>query len=287
MPNYLTTKEVAELLRIKERKVYDLASSGALACSRAMGKLLFSEEGVHAWLAANQAGEQTSAVRPNVVLGSHDPLLDWALRECGCGLATYFDGSADGLRRFAASEGIVTGLHVFDADNETWNAKAAADNCAGSNAVLVRWASRARGLIVAEELSGKIAGLQDLKGRRVVARQEGAGAQRLFAHLASKAGLELGDGILVARTENDAVLAVLEGKADIAFGLEALAAPHRLGFVPIIDERFDLLADRNAWFDPPWQTFWAFCQSDAFLVRAGELKGYDVSELGTVVRNGF
>lgn len=31
---YLTVPELAELLRIKERKVYDLAASGAVPCSR-------------------------------------------------------------------------------------------------------------------------------------------------------------------------------------------------------------------------------------------------------------
>jgi excisionase family DNA binding protein len=46
MLKYLTTKELAELLRIKERKVYDLAASGAVPCSKAMGKLLFSWDGV-------------------------------------------------------------------------------------------------------------------------------------------------------------------------------------------------------------------------------------------------
>ena len=81
MPDYLTTKEVAALLRIKERKVYDLASTGALECSRAMGKLLFPADAVHAWLSANLsgAGPAPVAARPGVFLGSHDPLLDWAL----------------------------------------------------------------------------------------------------------------------------------------------------------------------------------------------------------------
>ncbi len=287
MPNYLTTREVAELLRIKERKVYDLASSGALPCSRAMGKLLFPEDGVHAWLAGNQASEHKAVVRPGVFLGSHDPLLDWTLRESGCGLATFFDGSMDGLRRFAASEGIATGLHVFEPGTGEWNVGAAAGHCPGSNAVLVRWASRARGLIVREALRMNISGLNDLTGCRLVSRQEDAGAQKLLAHLASKAGVKLDDASLVARSESDAVLAVVEGKADVAFGLEALAATHRLSFVPVIEERFDLLVDRTAWFDPPWQRFWAFCQSDAFKARAGEMKGYDTSGLGEVVQNGF
>ena len=34
---YLTVKELAALLRLKERKVYDLAASGAVPCSRATG----------------------------------------------------------------------------------------------------------------------------------------------------------------------------------------------------------------------------------------------------------
>ena len=31
-----------------------------------------------------------AAARPPIVLGSHDPLLDWAIRQSRCGLATFF-----------------------------------------------------------------------------------------------------------------------------------------------------------------------------------------------------
>ena len=48
---YLTTRELASLLRIKERKVYDLAASGQIPCSRAMGKLLFPRKAIEAWIA--------------------------------------------------------------------------------------------------------------------------------------------------------------------------------------------------------------------------------------------
>ena len=41
MPDYLTTRELADLLRIGERKVYDLAASGEVPCLRVVGKLLF------------------------------------------------------------------------------------------------------------------------------------------------------------------------------------------------------------------------------------------------------
>ena len=53
---YLTTRELADLLRIKERKVYDLVSSGDVPCSRATGKLLFPRKEIDAWLQANASG---------------------------------------------------------------------------------------------------------------------------------------------------------------------------------------------------------------------------------------
>jgi putative molybdopterin biosynthesis protein len=56
--------------------------------------------------------------------------------------------------------------------------------------------------------------------------------------------------------------------------------------VPIIGERFDLLVDRAAWFDPPLQQLLDFCRSDAFLNKVAELTGYDVSGFGTVHFNG-
>ena len=290
MPEYLTTKELAELLRIKERKVYDLAASGAVPCSKAMGKLLFPRDAVHAWLAESSSGPAsvTRAAAPNVFLGSHDPLLDWALRESRCGIATFFDGSADGLDRFAKGEGVATGLHLYDPASDTWNTSAVAGACGGMPAVLVEWATRQRGLIVGAGWETSVKSMGDLAGRRVVPRQAGAGAQDLFLHLLGEAGLAPSDLDLVApaRTELDAALAVSEGKADLAFGLAALAEQYRLSFVPIVEERFDLLVDRRAWFEPPIQSLLEFCRSDAFRARAGELAGYDLSGFGRVQLNG-
>lgn len=293
-PVFLTTREVAELLRLKERKVYDLASSGALPCSRATGKLLFSRAAVEAWVAGASGRARpapaAARARPNVVLGSHDPLLDWALRESGAGMAVYFDGSADGLGRFANGEGAATGLHVLAPGEDpaldgAWNIAAA--RAAGSGAVLVSWARRRRGLL-RREGDPAPSGLAGLGARVVAARQPGAGAQGLLTALVARAG---GDPAALRltepqRSEADAALAVVEGRADVAFGLEVLARAYRLAFTPVVEERYDLLVDRRAWFEPPWRRFAAFCGSKAFRARAAEQRGYDVSELFDVRWNG-
>jgi excisionase family DNA binding protein len=286
---FLTTREIAELLRIKERKVYELASGGDIPCSRATGKLLFPRQAVEAWIARRSSGPLPAPVpqRPNVLLGSHDPLLEWALRESRCGLATFLDGSLDGIERFANGEGVATGLHVYVPDADDWNAPLVGRRFARDAVVLLELAWRDRGLIVAPGTGG-IHRLEDLRGRRVVPRQAAAGSQVLLEHLLERHGIAASELELTApaRSETDAALAVLDGKADAAFGLPCLARQYQLGFVPVVRERFDLLVDRRAWFEPPLQRLAGFCRSSAFATRAAELPGYDATGLGRVHFNG-
>jgi len=281
---YLTVRELADLLRLKERKVYDLAASGEVPCSRATGKLLFPAAEVRAWIAGAQSGA-ASAPRPGVFLGSHDPLLDWAIRQSRCGLATFFDGSLDGLARYAAGEGVATGLHVRDPDGG-WNQRAAREVAEGQNAVLIAFAGRRRGLVLRED-GPQVRGLADLEGLRLAPRQEGSGTAGLLRDLAAEAGLDLARVALTAmeRSEDEAVQSVRRGEADVTFGLESVARAYGLCFVPVIEERFDLLVDRRAYFEPAMQDLIAFCRSDTFRQRAESLGGYDLSRLGEVVWN--
>lgn len=291
MDDYLTTKEVAALLRLKERKVYDLAANGAIPCSRATGKLLFPRHDVELWLERNTTGAAAASPigfdRPSVFVGSTDPLLEWALRESGCSIATYFDGSVDGLDRYANGEAIAAGLHILDGDD--WNVGPVRTRFAEMPVVLVEWAWRQRGLIVDPAQKDAIGGIQDLAGLRFVPRQASSGSQILFDRLLTPSGVDATKDvqfIAPARSEADAAIAVLEGKADAAFGLEALAVQYRLGFVSLVRERYDLMIDRRAYFEAGMQTLLAFCRGRAFEQKARELAGYDVSGLGRVRFNG-
>jgi len=279
-PLYLTTKEVAELLRVKERKVYDLAAAGEIPHRRITGKLLFPSAEILDWIEGS--GEAVPAGRPAVLAGSHDPLLDWAVRESGSGLATLLNGSLDGLDRFADGRAALAGLHV--PEEAGWNVgTVAARGVRGS--VLIAWAVRARGLILAEPVRGEVRSFSDLAGKRIVMRQPGAGAAALFEDLLSREGLAQTDLIPsteLARTENDAAAAVAAGDADAALGIEAMARRFHLPFLPLVEERFDLLVDRRAYFTDPVQALLAFARGDTLQRKAAAMGGYDLSETGTV-----
>lgn len=279
-PAYLTTREVADLLRVKERKVYDLAAAGEIPHRRITGKLLFPSAEIMAWI--DGGGEPAARPRPAVLSGSHDPLLDWTVRESGSGLAMLVNGSQDGLDRFAAGEAALAGLHVPDDDG--WNLHAV-QAMGLTGCVLIGWALRTRGLILAPSVRDRVRGLADLKGCRVILRQPGAGAASLFDRLLADQGISLSEletTSTPARTESDAAAAIATGEADAAIGIEAMARQFKLPFLPLIEERFDLLVDRRAYFTPPVQAVMTFARTSAVRDKATAMGGYDLSCLGEV-----
>lgn len=292
MPEMMTTQEVARYLRIKERKVYELAKEGRIPCRRVTGKWLFPKRLIDAWLSEGLKAAPAARVSPPpVVAGSHDPLLDWCLRESDCDLALLPAGSLDGLKRFAAGEALVCGLHVLDHETGEYNVPALRQWTDASGMVLIEWAWREQGLVLAAGNPLGIASLADLerKNARVVLRQSEAGSRILFDYLLAANGI---DGSClhmlaeVARSESDLALAVLEGRADAGLAVAAVARQHRLDFLPLQRERYDLLIRRHDYFEPPFQRLLAFTRTSSFAARVKELTGYDCSGLGRVVFNG-
>ncbi|HLI10734.1 MAG TPA: helix-turn-helix transcriptional regulator [Alphaproteobacteria bacterium] len=297
MPELLSTKEVAEYLRIKERKVYELVRDGLIPCTKVTGKYLFPKQLIDNWLAQStelpEGARSMAAERvtsPPVVAGSHDPLLEWAIRESGCGLAWMAGGSLDGLRRLAAGEAQLCGMHVLDGEGGSYNLPLLKASYSRLGLVALEWAWREQGLVLAAGNPHGIRGLRDLaeKPVTVVERQPESGSQILFRHLLEKAGIAY-DALArlehPALTESDLALLVAEGRADAGPAIRAAARQYGLDFLPLARERFDLVMRRRDYFEPPIQSLLAFARTERFRTRAVELQGYDIGTLGAVTYN--
>lgn len=290
----MNTREVAAYLRIKERKVYDLVKTGKIPCTRVTGKWLFPKTVIDLWVVQNLAQKGDPEVRqapPPIIAGSHDPLLDWAVRESNCGLALMFGGSLDGLRRFADGQAIACGLHVFDPPSGDHNLPTLYRTLAGRSVIALTWAWRDQGLIVAKGNPKAITGLPPLKSHqpRFVDRQQEAGSRLLFGHLLNEQDLSISDLNIIAApalSETEVGLAVAEDRADAGFGVAAVAQQLDLDFVPLTRERYDLVIGRHDFFDKPWQDLLWFTRSERFSERAKQMGGYDVAETGCIVLNG-
>src|ERR1051325_5297174 len=153
MPELLNTDEAAAYLRLSERKLYELVANGAVPCTKVTGRWLFPKAALDRWLAAGWARPAifSPAPAPPIVGGSHDPLLEWTLRESGSGLAGLPEGSEAGLRRLAQGEVMAAAIHLHRAagDDRRANGEAVANAPGLHDAVVIGFAGREQGLLVA------------------------------------------------------------------------------------------------------------------------------------------
>jgi putative molybdopterin biosynthesis protein len=291
MRDLLTTDEAAGYLRLSERKLYELVANGAVPCTKVTGKWLFPKAALDRWLAAGLVAPAAlaHAPAPPIVGGSHDPLLEWALRESQCALANLPEGSEAGLRRLARGEVTAAAIHLhrLDGDDEQANTQAVAGAAGLHDAVLIAFARREQGLVVAPGNPLRLADVAGVAAQRarLALRPPGAGAQLLLLALVARVGLALDDLAAVkpaCATGADIAQAVRSGRADCGIATRAVAHAAALDFVPLVWERFDLALRQRDYFLPGPQALFKFIGTAAFRDRAAELSGYDVSEAGEV-----
>jgi excisionase family DNA binding protein len=289
MPDILTLREAAAFLRLSERSLYELARSRRVPAAQLGGKWLFPRTQLERWLTtqADAAEAEPRLDPPPILAGSHDPLLDWAVRQSGCGLALRAGGSLDGLAALAAGEAMAAAMHLRDPDTGAFNEPAARDALSRRPMVGIVWAWRSQGLILPR---GNPRGIQDIPdltrpGICVVGRQSRAGSHVLLVHLLGEAGIRL-DAVRFlpepALAEDEVAAAVHDGRADAGFGIGAEAAARGLCFIPLFRERFDLVMERRHYFGAQLQRLMRFARQQDFVARAKRLGGYDVEENGDV-----
>jgi putative molybdopterin biosynthesis protein len=286
-----TTAEAARYLRLKERKIYEMVAEGTVPCTKVTGRWLFPKAELDHWLASSvtrPAGMSRSQPAP-IVAGSHDPLLEWAMRESNCGLAMLAVGSEAGFTRFIEGDTIAATMHLHALEDPEADANVAA--VAGRNdlqdAVLVAFCRREQGFLLAPGNPLKIGTIDDViaKRARIAMRPKGAGAQLLLLSLLHRAKAML-DALVpvspVCPTGPDIAQAIRAGRADTGIATRSVANSAGLDFVPIVWEPFDLLMRQRDYFHSPMQGLIRFLQSDEIAARAKEMGGFDLAAAGTV-----
>jgi excisionase family DNA binding protein len=291
MPDLLTTDEAATYLRLSERKLYELVAQGAVPCAKVTGRWLFPRAALDRWVTAGLIAPAAlaRAAAPPIIGGSHDPLLEWALRESGCGLASLPEGSQEGLRRLARSEVMIAAihLHALDGDDEQVNIAAVAEAPGLHDAVVIGFARREQGILVAPDNPLKLNDIASIaqSRARMAQRPLGAGAQLLLLALLARAGIAADSLTLlkpVCPTGTDIAQAVRSGRADCGIATRSVALAASLQFLPLTWESFDLVLRQRDYFLPGPQSLFGFLRSAAFRERATEFGGYNVDGVGDV-----
>lgn len=289
--DFLTTSEAADYVRLGERKLYELVTSGEIPCSKVTGKWLFPRQELDLWVLSglSRPAGMIAADPPPIVGGSQDALLEWTLRESGCGLATLAEGTARGVERLQRGEVIAAAVHFHSETVATEEANIAALRALPGlhDAVLVGVVRREQGLLVPSGNPKQLHSLADVlaSGAQMAVRQPGAGAQMLLDVMLTRTGAAPKDLRRLeppCLTGPDLAAAIRAGRADCGIATRAAAKSAELDFVPLLWENFDLAMRQRSYFRPSMQALIGFLGDIRLKARAAELTGYDTAPAGQI-----
>jgi putative molybdopterin biosynthesis protein len=151
--------------------------------------------------------------------------------------------------------------------------------------VLVTLAHRQQGLLVAPGNPKQIRGLEDL-GREdvtLVNRNRGSGTRLWLDTQLEQLGIlpeRMRGYNQEARTHTAVAQAIQHGRADAGLGLYAAARLAKLEFIPIFQERYDLVLPEEQYRVSDIQNMLNYLQSRQFRSLVDSLGGYDTGHTG-------
>lgn len=223
--------------------------------------------------------------KPAVIFsGSHDLALEGIAEHLQkyMALLSLPVGSLDGLINLRQGLCQISGSHLLDETGE-YNTPFVRHLFPDRNMEIVTLAHRTQGLMLANGNPKSIKKISDVAKSNVlfVNRNPGSGTRLWFdSELRKlKIPIEKVNGYdRVMKTHSDAASAVQSGRADAALGLQAAAYQHGLDFIPLFEERYDLVLPReNEKFLMPLLDY---LQTANFRAELNVLTGYNSTHSG-------
>jgi putative molybdopterin biosynthesis protein len=232
-----------------------------------------------------------------VAIGSHDMALDLLSdflrrRHPTLRLASSHVGSVSGLLALQRNEAHLAGSHLLDAATGEYNVGDIQRMLAAQSVhvVLVGFLQRTQGLIVPAGNPKRLERLEDLlcEGVNFVNRQRGAGTRVLLDYELQQRGINPRRIQGYDRTEYThlaVAAAVKSGAADAGLGILAAARALDLDFVPLFDERYDLVIPAAHYTSALLQPLLALIRdrTSGFAAAVEALGGYGTAQMGVVL----
>ncbi len=228
-------------------------------------------------------------------IGSHDLTLDLMsqfLAEHDRRLASANVGSQGGLVALRRGEAHMAGSHLLDPQDGSYNISYIRQYMPNIPVKVIALVGRDQGLIVKQGNPKGIKSLGDLAsksqegGVQFVNRQRGAGTRVLLDYhlnLMTISSESIAGYSQEEYTHLGVATAVASGRADCGLGIAAAAQALNLDFIPLFQERYDLVIPKQFADDNLLAPLFDLLADSRFREAVSQLKGYDVSVMGTVI----
>ncbi len=228
-----------------------------------------------------------------VMIGSHDNTIDVLAnelkrRDSRVHLSSSNVGSLGGLMAVRRGQTHLAGSHLLETDTGEYNFAYIERYLKTIPVRVVQLARRQQGLLVKPGNPLQIQGIEDLARPeiRFVNRQAGAGTRILLDYFLDRQGLTaeaLKGYDQEEYTHMSVAVNVLSGRADCGMAIFAAARALGLDFIPVAEERYDLIVPESSWEDPKIRLVLDIVVSDSFRSMVQKMGGYDVRSSGRVM----
>jgi putative molybdopterin biosynthesis protein len=191
-------------------------------------------------------------------------------------------GSLDGLMNLRQGLCQICGSHLLD-ENGEYNTPFVRRFFPDRAVEIVTLAYRTQGLMLAPGRPKGIKKIEDIarKGVRFVNRNAGSGTRLWFDMELNRRGISsrMVHGYdRTVKTHSEAAELIENGKADASLGLQAAAHQHGLYFIPLFEERYDLVLPREQ--ERTLTPLLDYLQTVGFRRTADSLTGYTTAHSG-------
>jgi molybdopterin molybdotransferase/putative molybdopterin biosynthesis protein len=224
-------------------------------------------------------------------IGSHDLTLDLMsqfLAEHDRRLASANVGSQGGLIALRRGEAHLAGSHLLNPETGEYNISYIRQYMPNIPVKVLALVKREQGLMVKRGNPKSIKGLEDLKRSdiRFVNRQRGAGTRVLLDYHLNL--MTIPREWIVGYNQEEythlgVAAAVASGRADCGLGIAAAAQALELEFIPLFQERYDLVIPKQFVYDELLAPLLGILSERRFREAVSHLIGYDVSVMGTII----
>ncbi len=225
-----------------------------------------------------------------VSIGSHDLTLDiianlLRLNYPEVSLSSAHVGSMGGLMALRRGETHLAGSHLLDEKTGEYNIPFIKRLLPNREVVLINLVYREQGLILPPGNPKKIESLEDLVSKDVifVNRQKGAGTRLLLDYHLNRIKANSRDIKGYDREEYShlaVAAAVASGGADVGMGVLAAAKALDLEFLPLAEERYDIIIPQEYLDEDIIVKLLEIVRSDDFKREVKKLGGYDTRDTG-------
>jgi putative molybdopterin biosynthesis protein len=197
-------------------------------------------------------------------------------------------GSMGGLVALSRSECHLAGSHLLDPESGEYNIYYVKRLLPDSNVRIITLSGRQQGLLVAKGNPKGIYSLEDLIKPDVtyINRQSGAGTRVLLDYQLKrlKINCEVIQGYYNDEfTHLGVAAAIVSGRADCGLGIAAAAQALGLDFIPLYQERYDLVIPQSYYESRLLEPFFDLLTKKEFKETVADLPGYDISDMGKIV----